>query len=463
MSFDFLFTDYDYVDYNDELLSFNAVVPTVATESVFDAEWLSMTSLAPVGDGGGGQASPRSTNISSRSSTASGLTLTDDTLPEPQLSAVHDTATQLSAEMQAVHDTATQKLRTLQEAATACRFALCDEFLPSLRNGTYTHETKVFICLTHARASFSKACTYALTSVHKAKSHAKVAAEAMSTADVGGSHVKKRHRAAKACEACRIGKRRCERERGAASCTHCSARGVACEWSGGDGKDRDDDDDDEGDRDAVAAADEAVRTTSVALPLDRATPAVMSEALLEEMGHSDDVASYASFKMPPGAPQLLLLPPRSLTTIVRRNHMSGGPTVVNMNDEFCTLTGMARSELQFSPVDVVLAPQSASSIVEMLAMLRRSMSLPLDRHIVKASMQMAISINGEWFPADLTSTIVFRNRLPSLAHFCIDRVLVEQPLHDFSPASIGMSPVLNEELLRHKDFVVNLLRASQSN
>jgi len=454
MSFDFLFAD--YVDNNDDLLSFNAVVPTTTVATEFDAEWFSTSSAAHGGDGGGhgggdghggddggGQASPRNTNISSRSSSASGLTLTD-ALPE-----LH-----LSADMQAVHDTATQKLRTLQKAATACRFALCDEFLPSLRNGTYTHETKVFVCLTHARASFSKACTYALTSVHKARSHAKAAAEATSTAD--GSHAKKRHRAAKACEACRIGKRRCERERGAASCTHCSARGLACEWSGGD-----DDDDDEGYGDAVAA-DEAVRTTSVALPLDRATPAVLSEALLEEMGHSDDVASYVSFKMPPGAPQLLLLPPRSLIAILRRNHMSGGPTIVNMNDEFCALTGMARSELQFSPVEVVLAPQSASAIIEMLAMMRRIMTVPLDRHVVKARMQMAVSINGVWFPAELTSTMVFRNRLPSLAHICIDRVLVEQPLpvQELSLASLAVSPVLNEELLRHKEFVANLLRAN---
>ncbi len=462
MSFDFLFADF-----LEDGAALTAELPARSQTSHASptAEWVPV-SFAPVvvadstSSRGSSAGSNSSTSSSSSSSSSSATTVVVD-------ESVASTTGQLSAAMQAVHDTATQKLRTLQSAATVCQFALCDEFLESLQSGTYSRDTKVFICHTYARASFAKACTYALASVNKAKSHALLAAKAAAEADAAvssensGGHARKRHRAARACEACRIGKRRCERERGAATCNYCAARGMDCVWNDINGDDHDGDGDGDDDDNVVDAA------SRVVLPVARSAPGVLSDALLEEMGLSDDVGSYATIKMPSGVAQALLLPIRSAAVLARRGMSIDGPTVVNMNDEFLALTGLSRSELQFSPVGVALAPQSRGAIINMLGIMRRFMLLPSDRHVVKTPMQTAIFIHGTWFPGELTLTIVMRNRLPALVHVAVDRVLTDQPpieppLSTARVAQGGIPPDLLEPFLKHRQFVLNLLNTLKS-
>jgi hypothetical protein len=379
------------------------------------------------------------------------------------------TATPLSPDMQAVYDAATRKLHALQLAATACQFALCDGFLAALQTGSYSKDTKVFVCVTHARPSFPNVCTYVLASAKKAKSHAMLAAKAAAEAatapgPLDAAHVKKRHRAGMACDACRVGKRRCERARGAASCTHCATRGVACVWSGDAAADNDDDDhdgdddDDDNDRDAV-------RTTSVALsPLAGSTPTVFSDALLEELGFSDDVGSYATIKMPSGVPQMLLLPIRSVASFVaRQGKLDDGTTIVNMNEEFCALTGMSRAELQFSPVDVVFCALSESFITESIEVMQQFMSVPSNRHVAKTPMQLAISVRGSWYACDTSLTVVMRNRLPSLYLLTVDRVQIDQPPivpFDFDTPN-SVPPDVVDRLGRHKEFVAKIVKDSR--
>jgi hypothetical protein len=458
VSFDFLFADFLEDGATAELPA-----RSQTSHASPDAEWVPV-SFAPVlvAD----SASSRSSSVGSNSSSSSSSNSTSSSCSSDATVVVDELVSSttsvpllLSAAMQAVHDTATQKLRTLQSAATVCQFALCDEFLESLQSGTYSRDTKVFICHTHARASFAKACTYALASVNKAKSHALLAAKAAAEADAAGSsencggHARKRHRAARACEACRIGKRRCERERGAATCNYCAARGMECVWSDSNDEDGDCDGDDDDDDNVVDAV----------LPVARSTPGVFSDALLEEMGLSDDVGSYATIKMPSGVAQALLLPIRSAAVLARRGMSIDGPTVVNMNDEFLALTGLSRSELQFSPVGVALAPQSRGAIINMLGIMRRFMSMPSDRHVVKTPMETAIYIHGTWYPGELTLTIVMRNRLPALVHVAVNRVLtdrppIEPPLSTARVAQGGIPPDMLEPFLKHRQFVLNLLK-----
>jgi hypothetical protein len=412
VSFDFLFADSLGGEFDD---LFDPFVAPLDTDAFATA---SVAVPAPVGDAG--SSSPPPPPLS---------------LPPPPLSIA----------MQAVLDTATAKLHSLQSCATACRFALLDSFVALLQREAYTRDAKVLVCLTHARAS-SDACTYALGSLSKAKRHAVQAAAAAAAAAAAvaettaataageDAQAKKRLRAAVACEACRIGKRRCERSRGAASCNHCLSLGVRCL--------RSDSEDD--------------AQTSV-------TPAarVLDDALLEELGHSDDVSSYASIKMPSGVPQALLLPIRSAAVFARRSVSIDGPTIVNANDEFIALTGMSRGELLFSPLGVVLAQLNAGSVIDSLADVQRLMAIPSDRHVAKMPMHAAMSVSGTWFAAELTTTVVMRNQLPTLVHLAVDRVLPEQvavaaPLWSTIPRDLA------EQIQKHKEFVLALVAQRES-
>jgi hypothetical protein len=217
------------------------------------------------------------------------------------------------------------------------------------------------------------------------------------------------------------------------------------------------DDDDDNDRDAA-------HTASVALPLARSTPNVFSDALLEELGFSDDVSSYATIKMPSGVPQMLLLPIRSVASFVaRQGKIDDGNTIVNINEEFCALTGMSRAELQFSPVDVVFGALSESFVTESIALMQQLMSIPSNRHVAKSPMQLAISVRGHWYPCDTSLTIVMRNRLPSLYFITVDRVQIDQPPivpFDFdTPNSVPLHLV--ELLGKHKEFVAKIVKDSR--
>jgi hypothetical protein len=351
----------------------------------------------------------------------------------------------LSPSMQAVHDEALRKLRTLQAATsvTECRFALLDGFLTSLQSEMYKRDTKVFVCSTHARGSVAHACTYGLASVNKAKRHAILAAanaakvdDATGSADAG-SERKKRHRASLACDACRVGKRRCDRAKGTTACNYCASHSMPCVWSG------DNDNDNENENDAHAQEP----------PVHE--PVVMSDSLLEQLGHSDDVAAYAAVKMPAGVPQALLLPIRSATVFARRGLSMEGPTLVNMNDEFVALTGLSRADLQFSPVSVVLAPLNAASVVQSLGNIQTLMSIALGKQLVKMPMRVALSVGGTWRSAELTATVVFRNRFPTLVYVTVDRVSMDQQLVE--PPIDGVSTELVEPILKHRQFVMDLI------
>jgi hypothetical protein len=334
----------------------------------------------------------------------------------------------LSAAMQSVHDAARRKLLALQAVGgECCRFELTDEFLAALR--------KVFVCQTHARPGFANACTYALGSANKAKNHAVSAAKALAEAPpvaaatvAVASNGKKRLRAAKACEACRAGRRRCERARGAAACAHCASRAVACVWPS--------DGDDDGD------------SPTPELP-------VWNDALLEQLGHGDDVVACAAAVMPAGVPQALLLPIRSPAVLARRGMSLDGPSLINMNAEFVALTGLSRAELQFAPGTVVLAPLNAAGIVGALGAIQELMVTPTQSNVVKWPMLAALSVRGTWYRTDVTATVVLKNRLPVLVHVAVDRVHTdEQPIE--APPQVVSADLL-EPMMRHKQFVLGLV------
>lgn len=340
----------------------------------------------------------------------------------------------LSAEMQSVHDAASRKLLALQSVGgDCCRFELTEEFLAALRSGTYASDTKVFVCQTHARPGFANACTYALGSANKAKNHAVSAAKALAEAPpvaaaTVASNGKKRLRAAKACEACRAGRRRCERAPGAAACAHCASRAVACSWSS--------DGDDDGD------------SPTPELP-------VWNDALLERLGHSDDLVACAAAVMPTGVPQALLLPIRSPAVLARRGMSLDGPSLINMNAEFVALTGLSRAELQFAPGTVVLAPLNAGAIVDALGAIQELMVAPSQSNVVKWPMLAALSVRGTWYRSDVTATVVLKNRMPVLVHVAVDRVHTdEQPIE--APPQVVSADLL-EPMMRHKQFVMGLV------
>jgi hypothetical protein len=114
--------------------------------------------------------------------------------PQPAAMPLH-----IAPDMLAIYKDATDKLGLLNAKFSACRFALLDSFTTALQNNTYTRETKVFVCETHAPAAKkADACTYMLSSFNKAKDHgeasaAAAAAPAQEAAD-GGRLVKRRRK-----------------------------------------------------------------------------------------------------------------------------------------------------------------------------------------------------------------------------------------------------------------------------
>lgn len=96
---------------------------------------------------------------------------------------------ELNAALRDIYARANDTLATLSSATshTLCRFGLLNSFVEALEERTFSKDTKVFVCITHASSALKGAgCKYKLTTSNKAVKHARDmhAREATFVADV---------------------------------------------------------------------------------------------------------------------------------------------------------------------------------------------------------------------------------------------------------------------------------------